>query len=328
MGCTQSHDTGREGGGKASRRRSRKSGRKSMKSSQRGNSVDHNALAPAADASARSRHRKTSAMETPDRSADFIAINDPPTNSSRKASEVQPIVTATKATPPAKPAEAQPADLLTLEPQPSMSRRSRKIEPLPEKDKLFSTIQPQGSEAALSDISDATFAPSEIAKDAINPLDVSNMAASASSNTTNTINTPRRQRPKRPPSYLARMQAAKPTPVIPPPRREGMSSAKLARIQQWVDFSDNGTTPLGFLVDPADTVAQEARERRMQDLVDQGVPLFAQTVVTLVGGDRSGSSRDSSVGTGKGARKVTASLAIAHSAAPSIGAVDRLLTLL
>jgi hypothetical protein len=58
---------------------------------------------------------------------------------------------------------------------------------------------------------------------------------------------------------------------------QSMSAAKLVRIQRWVDFSDQGTSPLGGLLDPEMFNEQLAREKRMRELVEQGVPMYAQT---------------------------------------------------
>jgi hypothetical protein len=56
-----------------------------------------------------------------------------------------------------------------------------------------------------------------------------------------------------------------------------MSSNKLARLQRWIDFSDHGTSPLGCLLNPQEYDEQHARDKRLKDLVEQGVPMYAQT---------------------------------------------------
>ena len=57
---------------------------------------------------------------------------------------------------------------------------------------------------------------------------------------------------------------------------QSVSSGKMARIQKWIDFSDQGTSPLGPLLDSTSIEEQIERERRLKDYVDQGIPVYAQ----------------------------------------------------
>jgi hypothetical protein len=55
-----------------------------------------------------------------------------------------------------------------------------------------------------------------------------------------------------------------------------LGAAKLERVGAWIDFSDNGQSPLGALLDPEDYHGQALRATEKERLVDSGVPMFAQ----------------------------------------------------
>lgn len=132
----------------------------------------------------------------------------------------------------------------------------------------IASTAPSGSHAA----SPSNLTVPRVTKDGKKTKKRSSVATSAASNVAPSPSSPLNDEPKWKRQVIIKRHNLTKSREGP----EGLSANKLARIQKWIDFSDQGTSPLGPLLSPQDVVGQAERDARLKEYVNQGIPLYAQ----------------------------------------------------